>query len=95
MKISLLISAMALSVLLNTGCTTAMYGQQFERTNRLDEYTFKVFTGGLAHKGTATERAEVECEKFMFLRGYKSYKIVSSDYQPAPPGFVFIVQFTN
>ena len=80
----------------NTGCTTATYGKQFEQTGTTDEYTIKIYTGGFAFKGTATERAQEESQKFMVQNGYKSYKIISSRYEPFPlSGVVFNVQFSK
>ena len=95
MKKYLLLSAMTLALSLSSGCTTAMYGQRFQQTDKADEYTFKVYTGGFAFRDTATERAQEECEKFMSEHGYKSCKIVSSHYELVPSGFVFKVQFSK
>ena len=77
------------------GCTTALYGKTFEETQATDEYTIKVYTGGLAFRDVATERVKEESEKFMAQKGYRSYKIISSRYELAPSGVVFIVQFNK
>jgi hypothetical protein len=95
MKKYLVLSAITLAIAFNTSCTTSMYGHQPEQTDKADEYTFKVYTGGFAFEGTATERAQEESEKFMIEHGYKSYKIVSSHYELVPSGFVFKVQFSK
>jgi len=93
-QISLLL-ALLVVFSFSTSCTTATYGKPFVQTGT-NEYTFKIYTGGFAFKGTATERAQEEIKKFMEQNDYKSYKIISSHYELFPlSGTVFKVEFSK
>ena len=76
------------------GCTTTTYGKSFTKVGENpDRYSIKVYSGGFAFKGTATEKVKEECEEYIASTGYTSYKIISSKYELIPSGTSFIVEF--
>ncbi len=80
--------------LTNTGCTTATYGKTFKATSNPKQHFLKIYTGGFAFKDSATRRLDKEAKIYMQQNGFKSYKIISSNYLLAPlSGTEFIVEF--
>lgn len=77
-----------------SGCTTTTYGKSFTQISETpDRYSIKVYSGGFAFKGTATEKVKKECEEYIASTDYKSYKIISSKFELIPSGTSFIVEF--
>ena len=83
MKLKNLLFVLFLSCLVS--CTTATYGNKFEKSQGSNGlYTFKVYTGGFAGIGTAREKFEIKVSSFMASNGFTSYKMVSETWVPFP-----------
>ncbi|MCG3778107.1 MAG: hypothetical protein JW388_0815 [Nitrospira sp.] len=56
----------------------------------------KIYANAFASEEEATERLNEESRKFMAEKGYKSYKIVSTQSETFPVSVLnFVVQFTR
>lgn len=96
---NIVIAVVLTAALLLTGCTSSTYGKTFEalETNQpatKNHYKLKVYTGGFAGPEFAKKDLDVEAKKFMKSNPqYKSYKILSEEFELVPSGVAFVVEF--
>ena len=55
---------------------TSSYGRGFKRTEVENEYSLRIYTGGLAGVKTAMERAKKEADRFLEESKFSAYTIV-------------------
>lgn len=84
-----------------TGCTSSTYGNSFEplttnQTGTNNQYKLKVYTGGFAGPEYARKDLDTEAKKFIQQHAhYKSYKIISENFELVPSGVTFVVEFSE
>lgn len=94
-KILLIVLLFGLLPFINS-CATATYGKTFEQSQTQGQYIAKIYTNVFASQKEATERVDEESKKFMAEKGYKSYKIISTNVESFPVSVVtFVVQFAR
>lgn len=74
---------------------TITYGKTFMPTEKDNEYSNKIFTGGLAFRKTASMALKKEAEKFIRNSELVSYEIVESNFSFVPSGYNFTVKFSK
>ena len=55
--------------------TTSTYGKGFKRTEAENEYSIRIYTGGLAGIKTASERVQKEADRFLEESNLSGYEI--------------------
>jgi hypothetical protein len=84
-----------MSLLKKIFTATATYGQGFTPISLSGEFSIRIYVGGFAGPNTADERFNIELEKFLIEKNYKSYKLISRRYNFIPSYFEYIVAFNN
>jgi len=84
----------AISALLLNGCTTATYGRGFVKNSQIaDQYSLRVYVGGLSGGDVADKRAKQEVAKYIAQKEYSSYKIINRRYNFVPSYFEYTIRF--
>ena len=73
---------------------TSTYGKGFQATNKPNEFTIKIYTGGLAFKNAATKRLNSEIEKFKHSSNFTNSEILDCKFEWVPSGFMFLIKFS-
>lgn len=90
-----LCAALLFAVLLAASCTTATYGDEFVVDPKSpDQYSFKIYVGGLQFAPPESEAAS-RIKEFMAGKDYSSYEILERQYVPFPSHYEFTVRFSK
>jgi hypothetical protein len=57
---------------------TSLYGNGFKKTEVENEYSIRIYTGGLAGVKTAMERAKKEADRFLEKSKFSTYMILDA-----------------
>ena len=63
----------------NPLCSATTYGRKPRPTDVPDEFTFKIYTGGLAGIGTADECAEKVIKEIKSENGYSTHEVLARE----------------
>ena len=56
---------------------TSTYGKSFKKTEVQDEYSIRIYTGGMAGVNTASEKVKKEADEFLGQSNYTGYQTVA------------------
>jgi hypothetical protein len=74
---------------------TTTYGMGFEPIEIPNQYSIKIYVGGLAGQENANERFEKEVTEFRHNNNYKSYKIIYRRSNMFPKYYEYIIEITQ
>jgi hypothetical protein len=74
---------------------TSTYGRGFKPTTANDQYSIRIYVGGIAGPKSADKRAQKEINNFMKSKEYSSFTILNRYYNLIPSYYEYTVQFSR